>query len=706
MKKRGISLALALLLALSLVPMASAAPIDSADEWARSGIADAVGKGFVPDDIQDNYRNNITRQEFCRLAVGWMEYALGMGIDAILRENEVSRDPNAFSDTSNPTILAAYALGILSGEVAPSPGAPGRFNPGGTFTRQQAAVMVMNTCGAIGGNTGDFPACDFSDLYQADNWARPGINYVRYLGIMSGVSQTQPVFSPFGTFTRQESILLFNNIDIEAVLSASPPDSSLIALPGAGGEVFVRGQTRYSFTPDRSGIWQFITSDNSGDPYLELYGQDGEIIAYDDDGAVGLNSLIVINLDAGSTYVLDAGFYGVGTGSYTLSVSMAQNVRIGENSISGAGTHIFTPDRTGLWSFQTSNSVGDPYIFLNELDGRMIGYDDDSGGGLESLLVLPLTAGTPYRVSISYYERLGSSTLTISFVNAVALPTAGGSVRVNNFTAYSFTPNRTALWEFSTQNNTGYPYIIIHDSTGRIISDFSEGSGYATAYGAAYLEAGETYYVIVGFYETLGDCTLSISVAANLPPSGGNTSIGGTITYSFTPNRSGIWTFQTSGENDPYILIVDSDEWFVGYDDDSGDDFNAFLNVPLIVGETYFVHVGYYSEATGCTLSVSSVPAVPMNGEGGSFRVNNATVYTFAPNQSGTWEFATHDNYGDPCLWIYDAGGSLIEENDDYENDLNSFISISLNAGTTYTIIAGFYSNSHGSYTLRVSRVP
>ena len=38
--------------------------LNTASEWARSEITSAVNKGFVPVDIQNNYTNVITRQEY------------------------------------------------------------------------------------------------------------------------------------------------------------------------------------------------------------------------------------------------------------------------------------------------------------------------------------------------------------------------------------------------------------------------------------------------------------------------------------------------------------------------------------------------------------------------------------------------------------------------------------------------------------------
>ena len=186
--------------------------LNTAAQWAWVEIVSAVTKGFVPEDIQNNYLNVITRQEFCRMAVMFAEYALGEDIEDILDDKGLSRDPDAFSDTEDAYILAAFALGITNGTKEPTETQPGEFTPDGQFSRQEAATMLMRVCRAIGMDTDDPPASDFTDLGAAETWALDGINFVRARGIMNGKSVSKPFFDPRGTYTRQESIATFDRI--------------------------------------------------------------------------------------------------------------------------------------------------------------------------------------------------------------------------------------------------------------------------------------------------------------------------------------------------------------------------------------------------------------------------------------------------------------------------------------------------------------
>jgi uncharacterized protein YkwD len=203
-------------------------PINSASTWARPHIESALIKGFIPEDIQSSYQKTITRREFCRMAVKWVEYVLDKPISAVLPEYGIPERANhTFSDTSDASILAAYRLGITSGTTAPTASKPGLFTPNSEFTRQEAATMIMNTCRAIGADVRNAPISDFADMKLADTWAHLGINFVRANGIMSGVTSTPPyMFDPMRNYTREESITTFNNINAELLPG--------FALPTAG----------------------------------------------------------------------------------------------------------------------------------------------------------------------------------------------------------------------------------------------------------------------------------------------------------------------------------------------------------------------------------------------------------------------------------------------------------------------------------------
>lgn len=186
--------------------------LDTADTWAQPEITSAVRKGFVPADLQDNYKNTITREQFCRMAVMYLEYTTGKGIDTILSERNLTIDEDAFEDTDNKYILAAYALEITKGTRAPSEGKPGVFTPNGSFSREMAATMLARVRSVLGESTNNAPDAGYADIGAASSWAVSGINFCYASKVMTGTSTAPLKFSPKEAYTIQQSIATFDRM--------------------------------------------------------------------------------------------------------------------------------------------------------------------------------------------------------------------------------------------------------------------------------------------------------------------------------------------------------------------------------------------------------------------------------------------------------------------------------------------------------------
>jgi tetratricopeptide (TPR) repeat protein len=178
--------------------------INTASAWARTDIKSAITKGFVPAELQNKYNSNITRAEYCRLAIKYIENKLSKNIDTILADNGVVKNINAFTDTKDADILAAFALGITKGT------SEGKFSPNNEITREQAATMVQNACKVLGMDVNSFPNSGFADMSLVSSWAVDAINFCRANEIMGGTGNNN--FSPNATYTREQSIITFNNI--------------------------------------------------------------------------------------------------------------------------------------------------------------------------------------------------------------------------------------------------------------------------------------------------------------------------------------------------------------------------------------------------------------------------------------------------------------------------------------------------------------
>ncbi len=178
-------------------------PNDLPSSWAQDNIDSAIRDSLIPADLQNGYKNNITREEFCRLMVVLVEKKTGMtaGTYAISKDKEIT-DP--FTDTDNADILAAHALGIVNGTSKTT------FNPAGSITRQEAASMLSRTAQVLDMTSGQGQR--FNDENSIASWAKEGVAFTSGLvdpttgdRVMGGTGNGN--FSPLAAYTREQAYI-------------------------------------------------------------------------------------------------------------------------------------------------------------------------------------------------------------------------------------------------------------------------------------------------------------------------------------------------------------------------------------------------------------------------------------------------------------------------------------------------------------------
>lgn len=199
--------------------------------WSMDALALAESVGLTVDSIMGQYNKPITRLEYTKLIVSLYETVTGKVISP-----SVSMP---FSDTSSLDVAKAKAAGLVSG-VGNS-----KFNPNGTLTRQEAAVILFRESTAT--NTQfQMPSFNyrFNDESQIAWWAKDALQYLYHNGLISGIGNGK--IDPTGTATREQSIVLVANAyqntstaTVDVVSSAtlkSPPLTTTDAVSSATGK--------------------------------------------------------------------------------------------------------------------------------------------------------------------------------------------------------------------------------------------------------------------------------------------------------------------------------------------------------------------------------------------------------------------------------------------------------------------------------------
>lgn len=162
--------------------------VEGASSWASESVARAVANSLVPQNLQSNYSQPATRAEFCALATALYETVSGKEIT----------ERKSFSDTTDSNVEKMGALGVVSGV------GEDRFDPNGTLTREQAAVMLARLAEALDKPLPEYRPT-FADNGNIASWAFTQVGQVQGSDIMGGVGNN--LFSPTELYTREQSAM-------------------------------------------------------------------------------------------------------------------------------------------------------------------------------------------------------------------------------------------------------------------------------------------------------------------------------------------------------------------------------------------------------------------------------------------------------------------------------------------------------------------
>lgn len=322
-----------------------------------------------------------------------------------------------------------------------------------------------------------------------------------------------------------------------------------------------------------------IQTEGSGDTIITLYGENQDFLTINDDGGVGRNAAITMQLQANSIYYAKISSYQNSLiPNYTLSLTKAsggsgdayesdntyttaKGIVAGETqarSIHAAGDVDWVkirPIQSGAYQIQTTGD-GDMKLDLYAADGRtLLSSDDDSGVGLNARIGCDLNANTDYYIK-----------------------------------AYTY-------------------------NTGAIISEY--GLSVSLLVGS---ELGDEYEndnsPVTAKAITLGTTqTHSIHIAGDVD------------WITFTPTVSAEYTIQTVGsglncDTQLYLytgLANAQSNTYLQWDDDSGSDRNALISRVLTAGTTYYIKAQAWDTYT---IPSYGLKVTQNNGSGASSSVN------------------------------------------------------------------------------------
>lgn len=231
--------------AVTMSALAALAPAGAAEEpspalsafsdWAAEDITAALELGFVPEELQGNYTQNITRQEFVHIAMNFcaLQYRLARNdpfrsggefkeefrVVHTIYYLEKLKDFGDFTDCSDDEVSLAARFGLVNGV------GDNRFEPDREINRAEAAAMLLNAYRVYTGDLydetstllADAPALAYADSELIAGWAQAPAALMTQWGVMKGVEDHK--FDPTGFYTREQCIVTFMRMWRQAPIS-------------------------------------------------------------------------------------------------------------------------------------------------------------------------------------------------------------------------------------------------------------------------------------------------------------------------------------------------------------------------------------------------------------------------------------------------------------------------------------------------------
>lgn len=170
--------------------------------WAEEEFLQADQHQIIPEILTDvDMSGNVTRLEFCHIALNIYELMLGM--------DSTGTYVTPFSDVNDRAVSISHSLGIVDGYP------DGTFMPDNMISRQELFKMLGNLMDALGINIEldtviyENIRNSFPDAYTIQSWAEDATYSLLAMGVISGTDIGGISYlDPTGTASRTQAILL------------------------------------------------------------------------------------------------------------------------------------------------------------------------------------------------------------------------------------------------------------------------------------------------------------------------------------------------------------------------------------------------------------------------------------------------------------------------------------------------------------------
>lgn len=186
-----------------LVPLGN----PNASGWAQEDMVKAFDADLFPSQLNPystSCARGMTRAEFASVTVHLYAAMLGKGAWELGVSYEHPFSDLAGTALHNWDVGTAYNLGFVQGRGG------SLFDPEGTLTRQEAAVMLGRVYSKLYGQIPVVSNTAFADDKDVKSWAKSEVAFMAEKGIVKGVGDNK--FAPTKTLSIQEAMTMANRM--------------------------------------------------------------------------------------------------------------------------------------------------------------------------------------------------------------------------------------------------------------------------------------------------------------------------------------------------------------------------------------------------------------------------------------------------------------------------------------------------------------
>lgn len=186
-------------------------PLENCSEWSRTEVEKSAAYNLMIYELTDKYQENITREDFCKLACRFIVTKFAPYSDSragieyasteIIKEKGLTEKYNeiAFSDCEGEHIQFLSATGIIKGM------GDGTFAPNIPITREQAATILDRISDFLESEKPYTPTQQYYyDFEDISLWARDSVKQMYVMDIMRGYETGN--FMPKNNYTVEQAI--------------------------------------------------------------------------------------------------------------------------------------------------------------------------------------------------------------------------------------------------------------------------------------------------------------------------------------------------------------------------------------------------------------------------------------------------------------------------------------------------------------------